>query len=111
MDVNSLFRNIDHEEGAEACYKYLVQYDISALLSKFLLRLFCLVLKCNNLSFSSRFFHQIEGTTMGTPMAVNFANLFITKFETEMLRDFEAANGIRPALWFTSINFLYLDRR
>ena len=28
MDVNSLYPNIDHEEGAEACYEYLLQYDI-----------------------------------------------------------------------------------
>ena len=37
MDVNSLYPNIDHEEGPEACYEYLLQYDISPLLSKFLL--------------------------------------------------------------------------
>ena len=99
MDVNSLYPNIDHEEGAEACYEYLLQYDIFPLLSKCLLRLIYLVLKCNTLSFGSRFLHQIKGTAMGTPMAVNFANLFMTKFESEMLCDFEAANGIHPASW------------
>ena len=80
MDVNSLYPNIDHEEGAEACCEYLLQYHISPLLSKFLLQLIYLVLKCNTLSFDSRFFNQIKGTAMGTPMAVNFANLFMTKF-------------------------------
>ena len=107
MNVNSLYPNIDHEEGAEACYEYLLQYDISPLLSKFLLRLIYLVLKCNTLSFGSRFFHQIKGTAMGTPMAVNFANLFMIKFESEMLRDFEAANGIRPALWLRYIDDIF----
>ena len=98
IDLNSLYPNTDHEEGAEACYEYPVQYDTSPLLSKFLLRLIYLVLKCNTLSLGSRFFHQIKGTAMGTSVAVNFANLFMTIFESEMLRDFEAANGIRPAL-------------
>ena len=52
-------------EGAEACYEYLLQYDISPLLSKFLLRLIYLVLKCNTLSFGSRFFHQINPIQYG----------------------------------------------
>ena len=107
MDVNSLYPNIDHKEGAEACYEYFLQYDISPLLSKFLLGLIYLVLKYNTLSFGSRFFHQIKGTAMGTPMAVNFANLFMTKFESEMLRDFEAANGIRPAFWLRYIDDIF----
>ena len=97
MDVNSLYPNIDHEEGAEACYEYLLQYDISPLMSKLLLRLIYLVLKCNTLSFGSRFFHQIKGTAMGTPMAVNFANLFMTKF----LRLF--VSGICICFVFSSI--------
>ena len=47
------------------------------------------VLKSNPLKFGERFFHQIKGTAMGTPMAVNFANLFKAKFETEMLADYK----------------------
>ena len=42
---------------------------------------------------------------MGTQsMAVNFASLFMTKFESEMLRDFEAANSI---LWFRYIDCIF----
>ena len=44
---------------------------------------------------------------MGTPMAVNFANLFMTKYESEMLSDFEAANGIHPALWLRYIDDIF----
>ena len=36
-----------------------------------------------------RFFPQIKGTTMGTPMAVNFANVFMGRFERRMLQDYE----------------------
>ena len=103
MDVNFLYPNIDHEEGAEACYEYLAQYDISPLLCKFLLQLIYLVLKCNTFHLV----HQIKGTAMGTPMAFDFANLFMTKFETEMLRGFEAANGIRSALWLCYIDDIF----
>ena len=44
---------------------------------------------------------------MGTSMAVNFANLFMTKFETEMLCDFEVANGTCPTLWSCYINNIF----
>ena len=36
---------------------------------------------------------------MGTPRAVNFANLFMSKFESDMLNDYEAQYGCRPAYW------------
>ena len=47
------------------------------------------VLKSNTLKFGERFFHQLKGTAMGTAMAVNFANLFMAKFETEILADYK----------------------
>ena len=34
------------------------------------------------------FFHQIKGTAMGTSMAVNLANLFMGKFETDLLNGY-----------------------
>ena len=103
MDVNSLCPNIDHEEGAEACCEYFVQYDISPLLSKFLLRLSYLVLKCDTLSFDSRFFIRLREQQW----VHLWLSTFMTKFETEMLRDFEAANGIRPALWLRYIDDIF----
>ena len=36
---------------------------------------------------------------MGTPMAVIFADLFMLKFENDMLNDFEAQFRCRPAYW------------
>ena len=64
---------------------YVRRHKIPSLLCNFLRRLIYLVLKCNTLRFSSRFFHQIKGTAMGTLIAVNFANIFMSKFEEEML--------------------------
>ena len=66
------------------------RHKILSLLCNFLRRLIYLVLKCNTQRFGSRFFHQIKGTAMGTQMPVNsFANIFMSKFEEEMLDEFQ----------------------
>ena len=38
--------------------------------------------------FGNEYCSQITGTAMGTPMAPNFANLFIDNFEQNLLRDY-----------------------
>ena len=44
---------------------------------------------------------------MGTPMAVNFANLFMSKFESDMLNDYEAQYGCHPAYWARFIDEVF----
>ena len=61
------------------------------------------ILKCNTLKFGERFFHQIEGTAMGTPMAVNLANLFMGKFETDLLNDYQNKYNKSPGIWLRYI--------
>ena len=46
---------------------------------------------------------------MGTPMAVNFANLFMSKFESDMLNDYEAQYGCRPAYWARFIDDVFFN--
>ena len=57
--------------------------------------------------FGSQYFQQIKGTAMGTPMAVNFANLFMTKFECGMLDAYERDHGMRPLLWLRFIDDVF----
>ena len=45
---------------------------------------------------------------MGTPMAVNFANLFMGKFEKEMLSAFETEHNMKPALWLRFIDDVFI---
>ena len=47
MDVASLYTNIDHEEGADACYDKLETRKNKTITSKMLKSLILLVLKCN----------------------------------------------------------------
>ena len=107
MDVNSLYPNIDQNEGAEACTQALNnrknKHFPTALLTTFII----MVLESNAMTFGTRVFHQIKGTAMGTPMAVNFANLFMSKFETNMLNDFYKKYGIRPKLYLRYIDDVF----
>ena len=44
---------------------------------------------------------------MGTPMAVNFANLFMAKFETEMLADYKKKLKKLPTIWLRYIDDIF----
>ena len=89
MDVSSLYPNIDHEKSVKACEYALNKRKTPLIPTSVLTNLIMTVLKSNTLKFGERYFHQIKGTAMGTPVAVNFANLFMAKFETEMLADYK----------------------
>ena len=104
MDVVSLYPNINQEEGAEACKEYMDKRTNQSIASSLIKKLILIILRCNTLVFKNRFFHQIKGTAMGTSMAVNFANLFMGKFESAMLQSYEEQFGKRPALWLRYID-------
>ena len=88
MDVSSLYPNIDHQEGIDACETALNTRTSQSVPTSVLCDLIMTILKCNTLKFGERFLHQIQGTAMGTPMAVNLANLFMGKFETDLMNDY-----------------------
>ena len=71
-------------------------------------KLIQLILKCNVMSFNGRFFHQIKGTAMGTPMAVSYANIFMSEFEQRLLHDYEQGYKRKPALWLRFIDDIFL---
>ena len=107
MDVSSLYPNIDHEEGVKACEYALNKRKTPLISTSVLTGLIKTVLKSNTLKFGERFFHQIKGTAMGTPMAVNFANLFLAKFETEMLADYKKKFKKLPTVWLRYIDDIF----
>ena len=108
LDVNSLYPNIDQQEGAKACFDFLERRRDKSFSSSLIQNLITLVLKCNTLIFDNRFFHQIKGTAMGTPMAVNFANLFMGKFEQEMIAEFEHKHKMKPRMWIRYIDDIFV---
>ena len=58
----------------------------------------------NNFTSNDRHYLQIHGTTMGTRMAPSYANLFLTKFETEAL----LCAPFQPCIWWRSIDDIFM---
>ena len=75
--------------------------------SEILKSLILLVLKSNAFRFGTAIYHQVMGTAMGTPMAPNYANIFMTKFETELIESYYQSTGVKPLIWFRYIDDIF----
>ena len=110
MDVQSLYPNIDPNEGIDVCKTLLDKTNNCAFLTNRLTKLIHLILKCNTMIFNEHYFHQIKGTAMSTPMAVSYASIFMSVFESNMLLKYQITN-INQLLSFSLLMvFFYLDR-
>ena len=107
MDVASLYTNIDHDEGTQACYEKLETRKNKKMPSLVIKQLIKFVLSNNVFRFGVQVYKQIKGTAMGTPMAPNFANLFMDKFECQLLKDFEKIHGTRPLIWYRYVDDIF----
>ena len=108
MDVQSLYQNIHHKEGVGACSHVLDKRTNKSFPTRVIVNLIQLLLKCNIMSFNGGFFHQIKETAMGTPMAVSYANIFMSEFEQRLLQDYEQRQKHKPALWLRFIDDIFL---
>ena len=68
MDVQSLYPNIDYKEGIDACKTILDKKNNRTFPINRLRKLIQLIIERNTMMFNGSYFHQIKGTTMGTPM-------------------------------------------
>ena len=107
MDVKSLYTNIDQNEGTEACFRKLETRKNKSIPSQVLANLILIVLKSNVFQFCTLIFQQIKGTAMGTPMAANYANLFMDDFECKLINDFHKKTGLTPFIWFRFIDDIF----
>jgi hypothetical protein len=85
MDVTSLYTSIPHNDGIEACREAWDQRAVKGPPTECLVQLFTLVLKHNNFTFNGEHFLQINGTAMGTKMALPYAKIFMGKLEKKLI--------------------------
>ena len=86
FNVTSLYTNIPHELGLKAIEYWLDKYPelIHSRFNKsFILEALKLFLNNNHFVFNEEFFHQIDGTAMGTIVAPTYAALVMGYLEIQ----------------------------
>ena len=74
IDVVDMYNSIPHVDGIEACKDALnTNTDYTATQIETILHLIQLVLENNCFEFLNKFYRQINGTAMGSPMAPAYA--------------------------------------
>ena len=104
MDVTSLYTNIPHYDGLYALARKLVKdkpnLKVPALVT---LKLARLVLSNNVMTFNNQLYLQLVGTAMGTRMAPNYANIFMGRFEQQLLNEYP----LKFKLWVRFIDDVF----
>lgn len=100
LDVTSLYTNIPHNEGIEACREVWDSRLLKDPPTEYLVDLLTLVLECNNFVFNGQHYLQVCGTAMGTRVAPSYANIFMGRLESQLLRQ----SPLQPLSWFRFID-------
>ena len=100
LDVTSLYTNIPHSDGIEACKEIWESRSVKMPPTDCLVTMLTMVLKKNNFTFNGDHYLQINGTAMGTKMAPSYANIFMGKLEKQLLE----SSIERPLSWYRFID-------
>ena len=104
LDVSSLYTNIPHNEGINACDHFLRTSSHNTIPTSTLCDLIRMILTMNNFSFNDNHYLQIHGTAMGTKMAPSYANLFLGYFEANALEN----APFQPHTWLRYIDDIFM---
>ena len=104
LDVSSLYTNIPHNEGIDACRYFLNTRQDKLLPAENICDLIRMILTMNNFSFNDEHYLQKHGTAMGTRMAPSYANLFMGKFEQQAIDN----SSLKPFIWWRFIDDIFM---
>ena len=105
MDVTSLYTNIPQEEGIQTVCNAYEKFYINKppIPTRLLDKALRLILQENSFQFAGKNYLQTHGTAMGTKMAVAFANIFMSKVESEIL----SQSALKPLVWKRYIDDIF----
>ena len=103
LDVTSLYTNIPHNEGIEACRFFLHKRNDKHIPTETICDLIRIILNMNIFTFNDKHL-QKHGTAMGTKMAPSFANLFLAKFEHDALNN----APYQPHTWLRFLDDIFV---
>jgi len=106
IDVTSLYTNIPHDEGIQACERFLNLHRANSEQpsNTNIIQLLDCVLKMNNFDFNGKHYLQVGGTAMGTKVAPSLANLFMAYFEDKFVYTYP----FQPTIWLRYIDDIFL---
>ncbi|CAI5960746.1 unnamed protein product [Closterium sp. NIES-65] len=88
-DVESLYPSIPIDAGISCIERWLLRWAAQGRIARgvadTLVQLLGLVMRQNHLEFGGRFWRQVRGTAMGTPVAVIYAVLFMAWLDERLL--------------------------
>mgnify|MGYP001803339557 CR=1 FL=1 len=93
LDINSLFTNVLLDETINICVNDLFKTNTSfhGLDKKQIFDMLSLTTKESIILFNERFYEQIDGVAMGSPLGPTLANSFLCHHETNWLNDCPAS--------------------
>ena len=99
LDVESLFTNIPLEETIDICVENL--YNDNQNLANIPKHDFCNLLniatKETFFMFKNKYYKQVDGVAMGSPLGLALANIFMCSFESKWLSD--CPNDFKPVFY------------
>ena len=89
LDVDSLFTNVPLDETIEICVNELFKSSqtVSGLNKQQVLEMLWLTTKENFILFDQKYYSQIDGVAMGSPLGPTLANIFLCYHETTWLKN------------------------
>ncbi|CAJ0951224.1 unnamed protein product [Ranitomeya imitator] len=96
MDVESLYSNIPHQDGLNACKFFLENTGTD---TDSVVKLIKFILTHNYFEFNKMYLHE-TGTAMGGKMAPQYANIFMAKLQS----DFLSSCPVRPLAYYRYID-------
>ena len=104
MDVTSLYTNIPHVDGVDACSKFLNDHCVTDISTDVLCSLISFILTHNNFVFDDHDYLQTSGTAMGTKKAPCFANIFMASIE----QTFIDSSPLTPLFYVRFIDDIFM---
>ena len=97
IDVTDLYTMIPQVEGILALKKmldYLKLKQIQGLRVEAIIRLSRFVMQNNYFSFDGRYYHQVRGGVMGSPLTLTIANCYMFFFERQIVKQVSNSGGL-----------------
>ena len=89
LDVDSLFTNVPLDETIRICIDELFKSEMTVcgLNRKEMFEMLSLTLKESIILFDNKYYSQIDGVAMGSPLGPTLANIFLCYHESNWLKD------------------------